>query len=80
MAHLLDFIQKHDVETVLTTLYVLVDDAYPLACAALGWKGRERGKEPLFTDSEVLTIVYYAAMRRWVGRSSTTTSKRCFPT
>jgi hypothetical protein len=62
MAHQLDFIQNHDVETVLTTLYVLVDDAYPLDCAALGWKRRERGKEPRFTDSKVLTIVYYAEL------------------
>ena len=62
MAHLLDFIQNHDAETVLTTLYVLVDDAYPLACAALGWQGRERGTEPQFTDSEVLTLVYYAEL------------------
>ncbi len=62
MAHLLDFIQNHDVETVLTTLYVLVDDAYPIACAALGGGGRERGQEPRFTDSEGLTLVDYAEL------------------
>ncbi len=74
MAHLLDFIQNHGVEIVLTTLYVLVDEAYPIACAALGWGGRERGTEPnspivRFSPSFTMPNCIMAAMRRWLGRS-----------
>ncbi len=55
MTGLTDFITEANWEDLLTTWYVLVDDAYPALQAHYGpW--RRRGPEPDFSDSEVITV------------------------
>jgi len=55
MTGLTDFITDAQWEDILTVWYVVVDDAYKALEATYGpW--RQRGPEPEFSDSEVITV------------------------
>jgi hypothetical protein len=55
MLGLTDYISKHRWEDILLIWYVYVDDAYQTLVRTRG-RLRRRGPEPLFSDSEVITV------------------------
>ena len=56
MTGLTDYITEQKWEDIFTIWYVLVDDAYQHLVRDLGQRLRERGPEPTFSDSEVITV------------------------
>lgn len=60
-----------DIETLLTTIYVLVDDWYQ--AEGVAWRAHQPGKRPVLRDSEVLTLVLaqdfipYPGERQFIG-------------
>jgi hypothetical protein len=56
MNGLTDYITKANWVDIFTIWYVLIDDAYQQLVASLGHRLRQRGPEPLFGDSEVITV------------------------
>ena len=51
-----DYITEQKWEDIFTIWYVLIDDAYQQLVRDLGQRLRERGPEPAFSDSEVITV------------------------
>jgi len=56
MTGLTDYITEQKWEDIFTIWYVLIDDAYQHLVRELGQRLRERGPEPTFSDSEVITV------------------------
>lgn len=56
MTGLTDYITKANWVDILTIWYVLIDDAYQQLILSLGRRLRQRGPEPAFGDSEVITV------------------------
>ena len=56
MIGLTDYITEYRWEDIFTIWYVLIDDAYQHLLACLGRRLRQRGPEPTFSDSEVITV------------------------
>ena len=56
MTGLTDYITESNWVDIFTIWYVMVDDAYQHLVACLGRPLRQRGPEPDFTDSEVITV------------------------
>jgi hypothetical protein len=57
MPSIRDCITEYEWEDIITVVFVLIDDAY----RALPWEvfpSRQRGPEPLFSDSEVITVAF----------------------
>jgi len=59
MTSLTDYITSCPWVDIFTVWYVLVDDAYQAVCQRLG-RLRQRGPQPHFSDSEVITIALIA--------------------
>lgn len=56
MIGLTDYITEHCWEDIFTIWYVLIDDAYQHLIHCRGQRIRQRGPEPTFSDSEVMTV------------------------
>lgn len=56
MIGLTDYITECCWEDTFTIWYVLIDDAYQHLITCLGRRLRQRGPEPTFSDSEVITV------------------------
>ena len=56
MIGLTDYITEAPWEDIFTIWYVLIDDAYQQLITSLGRRLRRRGPEPIFGDSEVITV------------------------
>jgi hypothetical protein len=56
MNGLTNYITEQSWTDTVTIWYVLVDDAYKRLIAKRGWPLRPSGPEPVFTDSEVITV------------------------
>lgn len=56
MTGLTDYITESRWEDIFTIWYVLIDDAYQHLITCLGRRLRQRGPEPTFSDSEVITV------------------------
>lgn len=56
MNGLTDYITERPWSDTVTTWYVRVDDAYQRLIARLGRRLRQSGSEPIFSDSEVITV------------------------
>ena len=56
MTGLTDYITEQKWEDIFTVWYVLIDDAYQHLLTCRGKRLRERGPEPTFSDSEVITV------------------------
>lgn len=56
MIGLTDYITEAKWEDIFTIWYVLIDDAYQHLITSLGHRLRRRGPEPIFSDSEVITV------------------------
>jgi len=59
MESLTDFITMYSWQDIFTLWFVLVDDAYQILYDTFG-QWRKRGPNPIFTDSEVITIALIA--------------------
>lgn len=56
MNGLTDYITEQPWTDTITTWYVLVNDSYRRVIARLGRPLRASGPEPIFSDSEVITV------------------------
>src|SRR5690606_35402863 len=56
MIGLTDYITEYRWEDIFTIWYVLLDEAYQHLVTSLGQRLRQRGPEPAFADSEVITV------------------------
>ena len=56
MTGLTDYITEKKWEDIFIIWYVLVDDAYQQLITSLGGRLRQRGPQPSFSDSEVITV------------------------
>jgi hypothetical protein len=67
MKGLTDYITERPWGDIITTWYVLVDDAYQRLIAQRGATLRLRGPAPIFSDSEVITVSLIIACIRQSG-------------